>query len=245
MDTSNEENKDTQVMPVESVETKTVEPIPVAPTTTPEPLAPTQKPKSRMKIVLIILGVLVLLCAVGCGAFFGVTYYIGLQQTKNLKKVENDRLVFYYPENYNSEKADSGEFVYSNPDKNKFGGNSSIRTMDDESLVGYDKIDGKDSCKKFAEGNLESQSINEAQSDVTTPNAQDVVYTEFGKEKSCSFKMEYDAKDFGKDGKVIIRVKVIFNNSDKDAVVASYDDGTSSEEKDRLDRSVNLFGFKK
>jgi len=199
-----------------------------------------KKSKSKKIIMFVAIGLIVGFIVL-CGGAAGVFYYISLQQTKGLKKKENSRLTFYYPENYVADNAESGEFVFINQEKNKFGGNSSIRTMDSESLKGSDKIKDKDTCQKFAEGNLESSS-NE--SDPLSPKADAVEYTEFAGIRTCVFGMSYDAKDFGKEGKVKLKVKIVIKDGDQDAVVASYDDNTSDEEKDRLNRSINLFAFK-
>ena len=234
MDESIKENKEL------TQENAVAETEPVAQSVAPEVMAPvTTNSKSRKKVIIIVLSAFVLLLILGCVAVFGFFYYIAQQQVKGLKKAENDRLTFYYPDNYNTENADSGEFVYSSPDKNKFGGNSSIRTMDDTSLEGYDKIKDKDSCKKFAEGTLTGDTNAPVQP------ADEVVYSDNLGLKVCSFKVSYDAKDFGKNGTVILNVKVIVKGSDKDAAVASYDDSTSKEETDKLVRSLSLFGFKK
>jgi hypothetical protein len=220
---------------IDQVQEKTV----VTETTTTETLQPVQK-SGRKKTALLIVGGCALLLLLVCGGFFGVTYYLTQQQMKGLTKVESSTLTFFHPENYVKSENSPVDFYYLSPDKNKFEGNSSIMTMDKESLQDAEKITNLDTCKKFANGTLTGEAA-----DPKAPTPEDAVFTELVGVKSCAFKVSYNAEDFGnKSGTIILRAKILVKGDNKAAAVASYDDETKAEEKDRLDRAVGLFNFK-
>ena len=186
-----------------------------------------------------ILGIIILI-------FFVILSYIGLlyyQKTiiqRGLSKIENNGVVFFYPDTYSQIYDNSGSIVYVSQNKNKYGGLSSVRTLSEEVIKSSDQIKDKVSCGKWGEGVSKGNS-GESKLKIGVENVQ---YYEFFGTKHCSLKVNFETNELGIDGKIVLEMRLIIKDNTAKGVIVNYDDETSSNEVDKLRRSIENFDVK-